>query len=61
MTQYFLLDSDAEKRLIIDDNERAGCSVENTTEEACWIEAKKLLGFELTVLQEAMLLNRVTK
>ena len=61
MTQYFLLDSDVENRLIIDSIPHAGCRVVKTAHAGCWIAAKKAFGFPLTWLQETLLRARTPK
>ena len=49
------MDSVAEQRLIIDTKVIDGCGIAGEVDAGSWIEAKKLLGFELTPTQEMML------
>lgn len=53
--KYYLMDSVAEQRLIIDTKVIDGCGIAGEVDAGSWIEAKKLLGFELTPTQEMML------
>lgn len=55
MTTYYLMENEAEKRMMIDSKEHAGCPTVETTKARSWIAAKRNFGFELTGLQELML------
>lgn len=56
MKTYYLLFNEKTNRLVIDScKSLAGYVVQNKVSASCWIEAKKLLGFELTPLQQEML------
>ena len=52
---YFLLWNKQTNRMMIDACMHAGWKKENSVEASCWIEAKKLFGFELSPLQQRML------
>lgn len=49
------MENEAEKRMMIDSKEHAGCPTVETTKARSWIAAKRNFGFELTGLQELML------
>ena len=53
--KYYLLWNKQTNRMMIDSHTHAGWKKENSIEASCWIEAKKLFGFELTPLQQRML------
>ena len=56
MKNYYLLFNEKTNRLVIDScKSLPGYVVQRHTKASCWIEAKKLLGFELTALQQEML------
>lgn len=53
--KYFLLWNKQTNAMVIDTRVRAGWKTENKVEASSWIEAKKLLGFELSPLQQRLL------
>lgn len=53
--KYFLLWNKQTNAMVIDTRVRTGWKTENKVEASSWIEAKKLLGFELSPLQQRLL------
>ena len=53
--KYYLLWNKTTNRMMIDSRTHAGWKNEKSVEASCWIEAKKLLGFELSPLQQRLL------
>lgn len=55
---YYLMENEAEGRMMIDSKQHAGYTTTETTKARSWIEAKRSFGFELTEMQESMLTMR---
>lgn len=55
MNTYYLQESLDGDRLMIDTEVHAGFLPNRAENARCWIEAKKLFGFDLTGLQEYLL------
>ena len=61
MTTYHLLFNEETNRLVIHSDSIQGYRIESSVEASSWIEAKKLLDFELTTMQQMMLDERKLK